>query len=216
MNALLLGATGLIGRETLALLRADPAFSRVLVLARRDGPSDAKVEWRTVDFDAPETYTRLAAEPVDVVFSCLGTTRKQAGNQEVYRRVDHTYPMRVVDALRPRADRVRFFLVTSIGAAVTSPSPYLRLKGELERDVAGAGFRSVEVFQPSMLLGAREGERSREATYGAWMSAFGFLMVGPLSAYHPIEGAQVARAMVACAKREPTGVLTVHRYREMA
>lgn len=216
MNALLLGATGLIGAETLSLLRADPAFTRVLVLARREGASDTRVQWRKVDFDSAETYGRLVEEPIDTVFCCLGTTMRQAGGKEAFRRVDYEYPMRVVDALRPRAGTIRFLLVSSVGAEARSPAFYLKTKGELERDVSAAGFRSAEIFQPSMLLGAREGSRSSEAVFGSLMRPFGFLMAGPISRYHAIEGAQVARALVACARREPTSPVVVHQYREMA
>jgi uncharacterized protein YbjT (DUF2867 family) len=215
MKALLLGATGLVGKETLAQLSADTRFEKVLVLARKPGRSDVRVEWRRADFDAADTYERLVGDAIDAVFCCLGTTIKQAGSQEAFRRVDYEYPMRTARALRGRAGGVRFALVSAVGASIDSSVFYLRTKGELERDLGTLGFLSLDIFRPSLLLGAREGTRAGEAFSIALMRPLGALMVGPLAKYHPIHGSIVAGALIGGVYRQPPTPVSVHFYPEM-
>ncbi len=215
MKALLLGATGLIGKETLAQLRTDTRFEKVLVLARKDGVSDDRVTWRKTDFDGDETYARLTSDAIDVVFCCMGTTIKQAGSREAFTRVDYEYPMRVANALRASAAKVRFALVSSVGADATSSSFYLRTKGELERELGKMGFASVEIMQPSLLLGAREESRVGEVVSTVLMRPLGMLMRGPLAKYHAIEGKDVARALIASVTQPAQGAVTVHQYAKL-
>lgn len=77
-SAIVLGATGLVGREIVSLLEADEAIERVVLLVRRrpDRVSHEKTEVRIVDFRDPTSFGSLAA---DALFSALGTTLKTAG-----------------------------------------------------------------------------------------------------------------------------------------
>lgn len=215
MNALLLGATGLIGNETLSLLRTDARFGHVLVLARRDGASEGKVEWRTVDFGSDAPYAALQADPIDVVLCCLGTTMKQAGSRDAFRFVDHGIPMRVASALRPRASEIRFGLVSAVGANPRSAVFYSRTKGELERDLEAIGFGSLEILRPSLLLGHREAGRRGERVAEAVMGPLGAVMVGPLARYRAIAARDVARALIAAVTRPPKAPVGVHLYADM-
>ena len=216
MRALLLGATGLIGKETLAQLRGDTRFEKVIVLARRPGESDDQIEWRTSDFDAASTWQRLASDGLDAVFCCLGTTMKQAGSKDAFRRVDYEYPMHAAEALSARASRVRFALVSSVGADAGSSTFYLRTKGELERDLAKLGFDGLEVFQPSLLLGARDGTRGAEAFASAVMRPLSVLMRGPLKKFHAIEGKTVASALIASVTRPAKAPVSVYLFDDIS
>ncbi|MGB1581942.1 MAG: NAD-dependent epimerase/dehydratase family protein, partial [Nevskiales bacterium] len=74
-TALIAGATGVVGRELLALLLAEPRYSQVHVLSRRSmAHSEAKLKLHEVDFDALNKHSKLFY--VDDVFCCLGTTMK--------------------------------------------------------------------------------------------------------------------------------------------
>src|SRR5437868_2457401 len=76
-----LGATGLVGREMLQLLRADGDTARVVVIARKaTGVQHAKLDERV--FDLAEMDRHADAFAVDDIFCALGTTIKQAGSQE--------------------------------------------------------------------------------------------------------------------------------------
>src|SRR4051812_37508150 len=80
----LAGASGLVGREILKGLLADPSVAAVHVPGRRAlSVSDPKIKSHVVDFSA------LPALPhVDEVYLALGTTIKVAGSQEAFRAVD--------------------------------------------------------------------------------------------------------------------------------
>jgi len=210
-TALLLGATGLVGGHCLDRLLTDDRYGRVTTLTRRPLPrvknAEAHLDARVVDFD-------LLAEQWDVaatdVYCCLGTTMKAAGSREAFRRVDHDY---VVEAARlaHAAGARRLAIVSAIGADPGSRVFYTRVKGEAERDVAALGYDCVEIFQPSLLLGARPQPRPGERVAIAGSSAVAGLMIGRLRRYRPIEAGDVAAAMLAALRLGRSGVRT-HTY----
>ena len=88
--AVVIGATGLVGRALTDRLAVADHVGQVITLTRR--PADqqsAKVVNRVVDFDRLEQYASLFR--AGRLFSCLGTTRKQAGSVAAQRKVDLDY-----------------------------------------------------------------------------------------------------------------------------
>lgn len=198
-SALVVGASGLVGRECLRLLLDDPAYERVVVLARRDAPEglrSPKLAWRVVDFE------RLAdahvATAVDHVFCALGTTIKQAGTRERFHRVDHDYPLEVARLTRTAGAR-HFGLVSAAGADARSRIFYNRVKGETERDLVALGWPSLTIARPSLLLGDRA-ERRRGEELGKRLA---FLVP---RRWKPVDARRVAAAIVRAAKEERPGV----------
>src|SRR4051812_10375594 len=110
-SALLVGATGLVGRECLQLLANDPAFDRVVILTRRHIAieNNSNVEQHIVDFDTLTSHTNLF--DVDAIICALGTTIKIAGTQEQFRRVDYEYPAEI--ARIGKENGVKHFLLVS-------------------------------------------------------------------------------------------------------
>lgn len=149
-TALLAGATGLVGRELLEGLLADPAVGQVHALGRR--PLDRqhpKLAHHVVDF------TTLPALPaVDEVYLALGTTIKVAGSQAAFRAVDHDANLAVAQAAL-RAGARRAGLVSAMGAGARSSIFYSRVKGELEEALGTLGFEGLVIARPSMLAGDR-------------------------------------------------------------
>ena len=191
-SVLLVGATGLVGGECLRLLLADPAFGRVVVLARRP-PAVApapRLETRVVDFDA------LDADPavfgVDAIICALGTTIRQAGSQERFRRVDFDYPLRIARLGLEHGAR-HFLLVSALGADPRSRIFYNRVKGELEVAVLALEYHAVTVVRPSLLLGDRDEFRLGEAV----AKRFAFLTP---PRYKPVHARDVARTLVEAAR----------------
>lgn len=191
---MVVGATGLVGVHVVRALCARAEVSRVVVLARRTGDAPcAKVERHVVDFE------RLEEAPfagVDDVYACLGTTMKQAGSREAFRKVDHDFTLAVAERARA-AGATRLALVSSVGANAGSPSFYLRTKGETERELAALGFSTLVVARPSYLVGERREKRGGEALGIAVSRALAFAMVGGLRRYRSIDASRVAEAMVA-------------------
>ncbi len=150
-TALLAGASGLVGREILAGLLADPNITAVHTLGRRDLPlSHPKLQQRRVDFAA---LPPLPA--VDEVYLALGTTIKVAGSQEAFRAVDFDANLAVARAARV-AGAKRLGLVSAMGADPQSSIFYNRVKGELEQALTALGYECLVIARPSFLAGDRE------------------------------------------------------------
>jgi uncharacterized protein YbjT (DUF2867 family) len=139
------------------------------------------------------------------VFCCLGTTIKKAGSQEVFRKVDYAYPLRIAElAIANGAEQL--LIVTALGADPNSRIFYNRVKGEIEQAISKIPFRAIHIFRPSILVGNRRESRPGERIGIAAMKFFSFLMVGSWRKYRPIRAELVARAMIAAAKMSRYGI----------
>lgn len=197
-TALVAGATGLIGGHLVKLLVADPAYEKVVVLARRRLENIASPKLQTIiaDFDALDAA--LSGIAVDDAFCALGTTIKVAGSQEAFRKVDHDYIAAFARAAKAAGAR-RFLLVSAMGADANSSIFYSRVKGETERAIRSIGFESLHIFRPGLLLGERREKRTGEEIGAALTPFLNPLMLGPLRAYRSIKSETVARAMAGAA-----------------
>lgn len=199
MNAIVVGATGLVGGELLRLLLADPAVTRVVALARRALPPADRLVAHVVDFDAPATWAPLVVG--DVLYSALGTTLRAAGSKEAQWKVDHDYQLAVARAARAN-DVGTLVLVSAMGADRGSRIFYNAMKGETEHDVVALGFPRTRLLRPGLLDGARQEQRGGEKL------ALGVLR--PLSRVlppklRPIPAITVARAALAAARDTTPG-----------
>lgn len=207
VRALVLGATGLVGAELVRQLLDDPDVARVTTLVRRSsGQQHPKLDERVVDFEAlldvARPYAPREGLEVDVVFSAIGTTRKQAGSLEAQRRVDYELPLGVARLARAWGAHT-LALVSSTGASERSLSAYLRMKGELDRDVQALGYERVRIARPGMLDGERAEARPMERLGIKVMRVLGR---GPLASQRPITAGEVARAMRRAAREAEPGV----------
>ena len=205
----LVGATGLVGRACLEHLLAHPQVGRVLTLGRRSaGIASPKLhELVGAGFDDP----RLASgERLDVGLCALGTTIAAAGSEARFREVDQEAVLAFARNAQ-RGGARRFVHVSSIGADARSSNFYLRVKGEVEASLQHLGFDSLDILQPSLLLGPRADLRPMEALARRCAPFANAFAVGPLRKYRAITSVVVARAMVAAALQAQPGV-RVHTY----
>lgn len=85
-STLVLGATGVVGRELVRELCESPGYDEVEVWTRREiGFCRPKLRARIIDF---EGISDIAPHKFDEIFCALGTTMKQAGSREAFLRVD--------------------------------------------------------------------------------------------------------------------------------
>ncbi|MDN2710522.1 NAD(P)H-binding protein [Janthinobacterium sp. SUN118] len=159
MQLILIGATGLVGRAVLRLALADARVTGVVAPSRRALPAQPKLQAPVVDFD------RLPADApwwqADAVICTLGTTMKVAGTRQVFRRVDHDYPLAAA-RLALAAGARAYVLNSAAGANASSRIFYNRVKGELERDLEQLGFASLTHVRPGLIGGEREVARAGE------------------------------------------------------
>lgn len=203
-KALLLGATGLVGGHCLAKLLADAAYGKVVTLSRKPLPLEhEKLEQHLIDFTRLQDFASLIE--AEDVFSCLGTTIKKARTKDAFREVDFTYQYEVA-RIASEAGAEQLLLVSSMGADARSSIFYNRVKGELEDAVSGLPLSAIQIFRPSLLLGAREEIRPGERVSEYMMKTFSFMMVGPIEKYRPVHASVVASAMLKVAKEHPAGI----------
>ncbi|GHA79288.1 NAD(P)H-binding protein [Cognatilysobacter bugurensis] len=197
-RALVLGATGLVGSALVQRLLTDERYDALHVIARRPlAAAHAKLQVTVTGFDGLADHARAFA--VDHVFCCLGTTIRQAGSREAFRRVDLDY---VVEAARlaAQARAGHFLWVSSIGADPNSRAFYPRIKGQAEQAIASLPLARWTALRPSLLLGDRMDRRPGERMAAAVLTRLRPLMRGPLQRYRPVHADAVAAAMVAYAQ----------------
>jgi uncharacterized protein YbjT (DUF2867 family) len=200
-TALLAGASGLIGSQLLPLLLASDRYSKVIVLARKEtGTVHPKIESHVIDFDNLQNLGE--ALKCDDVYCCLGTTMKQAGSKEAFRKVDFDYPLALAHATRKLGAK-QYSIVTAMGANRDSSIFYNQVKGEVEDAISAIDFESIHIYRPSLLLGPRRNTRVGEIVGGVLGKLF---MVITPKRYRPIKSLKVARAMLSYASREEEGI----------
>ncbi len=200
-QAVIVGATGLVGSHIVDALLADPFWTRVISLGRRrTGRAHRKLVEHVVDLWDPPSWAHLVQG--DVAFSALGTTRRAAGAKQAQWEVDHDYQLAFATAAR-RNRTPTFVLISAAGANAHSRLFYPRMKGQLEREVAALVFPRARILRPSLLDGERQERRLGES------AALGLLRplkrILPVMA-RPIEASVVAAAAIASAHNEFGGV----------
>jgi uncharacterized protein YbjT (DUF2867 family) len=190
-SALIIGATGLVGHALLDQLLADDAYGKVVIFVRRStGTTHAKLVEHVIDFGKPETWAQWVQG--DVLFSALGTTRAQAGGTAAQRVVDYDYNYNF--AKTAAANGVgSYVLVSSVGADASASAFYMKLKGELDRDVSALPIAAIHILRPGPLDGPRAQPRFAERLFLPIMR--GLNAIGIFKSYRPIHGAQVAEVM---------------------
>lgn len=203
-TALLLGASGLVGGFCLRLLLEHDAYGKVVAFTRRKLPlTHPKLQQHVVDFDRPESFTRLLKG--DDLYCCLGTTLAKAGSKAAFFKVDYTYTLQAAQAaIQNKVNQL--LLVSSVGADANSIFYYSRVKGELEDALKQLPFWALHILQPSVLLGERNENRWGEK----WAALIGrridALTGGLLTKYRPVEAEVVAAAMVSVAQKLEAGI----------
>ena len=208
-TALVLGATGLVGKTLVEQLCQDHRYQTVTCLVRKPlsidffcvgaGNADSansadKVQPIVVDFENLQDYQGYFG--CQHIYVCLGTTIKKAGSKGAFRKVDFEYVH--VAAQLARAQRaVSFVWISSVGANAKSHNFYLRVKGELENAIIGmSGLDNACAVRPSLLLGEREEMRPAEKLASVFSPFLSPLFLGGLVKYKPVQAADVAAQMI--------------------
>ncbi|WP_437918950.1 NAD(P)H-binding protein [Sphingobacterium sp. LRF_L2] len=150
MHALIIGSTGATGRELVNQLLEDNRFHRVTVFVRRNFfQKHPKLKEIVVDFEHLGEY--MEDVEADVSFSCLGTTKADAGSEAAQWRVDHDYQLEFAK-LSLKVGVKHFILLSAIGAKHNAIFFYSRMKGTLEDKIKALNFSSIHIIQPSFII----------------------------------------------------------------
>ena len=152
MKALVIGATGAVGKDLIEQLLKDDAFQSIIAFVRRPlAVENPKLTVHVIDFDHPEQWQNLLQG--DVLFSCLGTTIKAAGSQANQWKVDYTYQYKAAKAACTNGVET-YALVSSIGA-----SPKAKYSHERRTGGGGEKARVSGLLHPAAAIARPEGER---------------------------------------------------------
>ena len=152
-----------------------------------------------IDFEHPETWKSLVTG--DVLFSSLGTSKKQAGGKQPQWRVDHDYQLAAAKAARENGVP-KMVVISSLGADSASSFFYLQMKGKIEKDLEALQFPELTILRPPSLIRhpAKRFTETLSVKLLQTLNTFGLL-----SRMKPMPTLSVARAMARLAKREAKG-----------
>ncbi|XP_065672355.1 uncharacterized protein LOC100201769 isoform X4 [Hydra vulgaris] len=164
-KAILVGATGVTGKYLLAELLKVKEFTHIVTLGRRK--AEVPYDVKGISLEDEENSGRLQQVVIDmenlnsesvkkyfvgqdVFFTCLGTTRKDAGSAENFKRIDYGYNYSLAQIAKESGVRLYSQMSTS-GANKDSFWLYLNSKGKLEWDCGLLNFPQYSIFRPSFL-----------------------------------------------------------------
>jgi len=151
----------------------------------------SKLKTYVIDFSKLEEYKELIKG--DVLFSCLGTTLRDAGSKEKQYLVDYTYQYEFAKIASDNGVPI-YSLISSTGANENSPFFYPKIKGKLEEAVKKLPFKIIQIFQPPTLIRQKNLIRLGEKI---GIKIFGFLnSFGILKSQKPLPVSNLAKVMV--------------------
>lgn len=192
-SAIVLGATGLIGRHLVNdLINDQNCYEIKLISRRKTSFQHQKIKECLIDFNNPDDY--LNHLNGDVLFSCFGTTLSQAGSKEKQYLVDFTYQYRAAKAAR-KNNVSNYILVSSPWANAQSKHYYRKMKAELEHATTQLGFKRTIFIRPNGLIGKRKQPRFGEL-FALKLFTLITKRISFLQHHQPIEAKKVAKAML--------------------
>ena len=199
-NAIVIGATGLVGRELIRQLSQNDTCKNITaVVRRRDEELTrlAKVQQLVL-----EDFLLLTQEDVldyTHAFSCLGTTIKKAGSKDRFYEIDFKINAHLAELLEH--SETGLIIVSATGANPNSLFFYNRVKGELEYYLKSLKLAQLAILRPSLLLGDRDESRPAEQATQKLYSRFSHLVPDTFK-LKPVTAAQVAHTMVEAAQTQ--------------
>jgi uncharacterized protein YbjT (DUF2867 family) len=211
-TVVLIGATGLIGNALLHELIQEPKVSEIHIFVRRniDGLPE-KVKQFVTDFQDLSVIKEQVIG--DVIYCCVGTTRKKTPDLTDYRNIDFGINIGIAKMAKENG-MPTVHLISAIGASTTARIFYSKLKGEIEEALKELHFPSCYIYQPSMLIGTRSESRPLEYLGQKLMLFFEGLRLLPKNDYHSIRVEIIAKSIIKTLGKEVEGLHT-QRYQEM-
>jgi uncharacterized protein YbjT (DUF2867 family) len=201
-TAIIIGASGLTGGLLLKKLLKDERYSRIKLFSRRSsGISNSKIEEHLIDLFELENYEGVFK--ADVVFCCIGTTKKKTPDQSQYHKIDFGIPVAAAKLCKENGINT-LIVMSSMGANTRSSIFYSRTKGEMEAAVLAENIPNTYLLRPSLIKGNRKEKRTGEKITAAFMSFFDLFLFGSLKKCRSIKAERIAEAMLRLAN-QPIG-----------
>lgn len=199
-SVIVIGATGLVGRELLKQLNQIESCEKITAIVRHEDielKSLEKVQQFILD-----DFLLLNDEDANGyshAFSCLGTTLKKAGSKQNFYNVDYEMNAHFADLFE--TTDTHYLLISAMGANAQSKIFYNKVKGELENHIQSLNLKCVSILRPSLLLGERQEQRALEDMTQKLYRKFSHLVPNTFK-YKPVTAEQVAHTMVDAARTQ--------------
>ena len=199
-SAIVIGATGLVGRELLKQLNQIESCEKITAIVRHE---DAELKsLKKVQQFILDDFLLLNDEDANGyshAFSCLGTTLKKAGSKQNFYNVDYEMNAHFADLFE--TTDTHYLLISAMGANAQSKIFYNKVKGELENHIHSLNLKYVSILRPSLLLGERQEQRTLEDMTQKLYQKFSHLVPNTFK-YKPVTAEQVAHTMVDAARTQ--------------
>ncbi|MDN5489010.1 MAG: nucleoside-diphosphate sugar epimerase [Acinetobacter sp.] len=199
-NAIVIGATGLVGQGLIEQLNLLADCEKITVVVRRENPDFLK--FKKVEQFVLDDFLLLNDQDVSGythAFSCLGTTIKKAGSKEAFYNIDFEINAHFADLFE--MTETHLLLVSAMGAKASSPIFYNQVKGELEDYIQKLNLYRFSIIRPSLLLGDRNEKRFLEDVTQKLYGKFSHLVPNSFK-YKPVTAQQVAHTMIEAAQTQ--------------
>ena len=212
--AVIIGATGAVGREILEEVLEKDFYKKVYVLGRSSVTKlvdNEKLEKIVVDFENLEFDINILNNAD--VFAALGTTIKIAKTKENQRKIDLGYTINFAKMCEGRVKS--FNVVSAIAANSRSKSFYTSLKGELEERLQEMNLGILRIYRPSLLISKRIDTRIMEEFFIKISPMLKPILHGKFKKYSPIEVGLLGKEIVRFAiEYKEKGIYTYSDFKE--
>ncbi|NHC04040.1 nucleoside-diphosphate sugar epimerase [Acinetobacter sp. 187] len=199
-RAVVIGATGMVGRILIQQLNEIESCEQIIAIVRREDQqlkNLSKVkQWVMDDF--------LLLNDQDVAgfshaFSCLGTTIKKAGSKANFYAIDFEINAHFADLFE--GTETHYVLISAQGAEAGSLFFYNQVKGELEQHLIQSDLSCISILRPSLLIGERDEARPLEDLSQTVFKGLSHLLPKRFK-FKPVTAEQVAHTMVEIAQTQ--------------
>lgn len=217
-EAILVGASGLIGKHVSSLLINNKTNQIQLNRKSLEVVSEA-VEEVIVDLKDENSFRGFLN--ADCIYITTGTrlTLMQLlhiknKDRLSFLEVDFEMPLRIARAAYEKGVK-KIALVSAIGANKKSNNFYLKTKGMLEEEILNMGFDKVVIARPGHLLGKRDLPTAKEVKiYELIFKIASPLMVSVLRKYRNIKAESVANSLISSVNEMRNGCVILE-YEDM-
>ena len=196
-SVVMLGATGAVGMEALKQLLKMNRLKKLVLLGRRPVKEvEAEfIQQHNINIFDPTSYQSFV-NGVDIAICTLGVGEPSKISREEFVKIDK---LAVLDFARvcKFAGVKHFELLSSVGISAESRNYYLRIKGELVKELEALNFERLSIFQPSLILTPKNRYGFLQGVMLLTWPIFSFFLVGGLRKYRGIKvselGASIAK-----------------------
>jgi uncharacterized protein YbjT (DUF2867 family) len=168
MNAIVFGATGMVGQGVLRECLRDPEITRVVTVSRAL-PAMTHAKLRSLSVPDLFDLTPIVGEltNLDACFYCIGVTSLGMSETD-YTRITHDLTLAIAKQLLAQNPALSLVFVSGRSADSTERGAVMwaRVKGKTENDLFRLPFKSLTVVRPGLIV-PRHGIKSRTEWYNA-------------------------------------------------